>query len=84
MKQYVYEFEIYPSEELEGYWLVKPHGLLGATEGYTKADAIDMAADWLQVQVEDWLEQKKDIPKPVFGAKLENKNAERLVVSVSL
>ena len=83
MKKYTYEFEIYPSEEIKGYWLVEPHGLLGATEGYTKADAIDMAVDWLQVKVEDWIEQKKEIPIPIFGSELKHKNAERLIVSVS-
>lgn len=83
MKQYVYEFEMFEDKD-SGFWIANPIGLKGATEGYTKADAIDMAADWLYITIEDFLEEKKEIPKPIFGSELKHKNAERLVVSVSL
>ena len=81
MKQYVYEFELYPSEK---FWIVSPQGLTGGTEGYTKEEAIDLAADWLHTKIESLLESKKEIPKPIFGSELKHKNSERLVVSVSL
>ena len=83
MKQYVYEFEMYEDKD-SSYWVVDPIGLGGATEGYSRADAIDMAADWLYITIEDMLENKKEIPKPIYGSELKHKNSERLVVSVSL
>lgn len=78
MNRYAYEFEIF---ECEGAWCAFPIGLDGATQGLTRAEAIENAADWLYIMAEDAEIWGKELPAPVFGASL-NHGGERLVVSV--
>lgn len=78
MKAYTYEFEIFPYEDA---WCVFPIGLEGATQGYSFAEAVRMAADWLRIKAEDAEIYGYELPEPVFGAELEN-GGERVVVTV--
>lgn len=78
MNRYAYEFEIF---ECEGAWCAFPIGLDGATQGLTRAEAIENAADWLYIMAEDAEIWGKELPAPVFGTSL-NHGGERLVVSV--
>ncbi len=78
MKRYTYEFEIF---EDSGFWCVLPFGLGGATQGNTREEAIESAAEWLQIVAEDAEIWKKELSSPVFGMPLEH-GGERLIVSV--
>jgi len=63
--RYTYEFEILPGEH--GYHAVIPFDFEGSTQGEGVADAINMAADWLQVMVEHALMHRLDLPAPTYG-----------------
>lgn len=78
MRRYTYEFEIFESE---GMWCAVPIGLAGGTCGDTRQEAIEAAAEWLEIITEDAEIWGKELPGPVIGASLEH-DGERVVISV--
>jgi len=64
--QYTYEFEVVQDD---GWYVVMPFDMEGATHGKTIEDAALMAADWLRTDIEHRLIHDIDLPKPTFGNK---------------
>lgn len=58
------EFELV---EDDGMVLAYPVGLGGGTEGYDMRDAVEMAADWLTVMAQDYIERGKPLPDLPLG-----------------
>ena len=73
------EFEIYKGER---YWIAIPLGMEGATQGLTREDAIESAAEWLREEVEFAAIYGRELPSPELGLPLQH-DGERVVVSVS-
>ena len=61
---YVYEFEVFESE---GYLIVCPFDMEGATQGKDMQKAVEMAADWLRTDIQYRLMYKEPLPQPTFG-----------------
>jgi len=61
---YVYEFEFFESE---GYLIVCPFDMEGATQGRDLQEAVEMAADWLRMDIQYRLMYNEPLPKPTFG-----------------
>lgn len=74
MRTYRCDFEIF---EDDGMWLALPLGMDGGTQGYTFDDAVDMACDWLRLNVEhaairgiDLEESKRSLPLEHGGTRV--------------
>jgi len=78
--QFTYEFEAF---EEDGWICVYPFDMEGATSGKDRAEAADMAADWLRMEIEHRLMHGIGIPKPSFGNELQ-KNGYIMIVSVEV
>jgi len=63
---HVYEFEIV---EQDGFFLVFPYDLEGGTQGLSFHDACEMAADWLQAEMEYRDMRREPFPVATFGNK---------------
>ncbi|MCL2529028.1 MAG: helix-turn-helix domain-containing protein [Coriobacteriia bacterium] len=61
---YIYEFEFFESE---GYLIVYPFDMEGATQGRELQEAVEMAADWLRTDIQYRLMYNEPLPKPTFG-----------------
>lgn len=61
---YVCEFEFF---EDDGYILALPFGLGAGTQGHYMGEALEMAADWLTVTVQDYLIRGEEPPKVTYG-----------------
>ena len=73
---HVYEFEVF---EDEGLFLAFPFDMDGGTQGRDMAEVAEMAADWLQTEMEHRAMHGLPFPAPTFGNALEH-GGERLVV----
>lgn len=76
---HVYEFEVF---EDEGLFLAFPFDMDGGTQGRDMAEVAEMAADWLQTEMEHRAMHGLPFPAPTFGNALEH-GGERLVVAVN-
>lgn len=61
---YICEFEFF---EDEGFILAVPFGLGAGTQGHDMGEALEMAADWLTVTVQDYLIRGEEPPKVAYG-----------------
>lgn len=61
---YLCEFELYEDGK---YTIVEPFGLGSGTFGEGREDALESAADYMRVAIEDMLIEGKEIPEPAFG-----------------
>lgn len=61
---HVYEFEVFDSE---GCKLAFPYDMDGGTQGVDFKDACEMAADWLQTEMEHRAMHNLPFPEPTFG-----------------
>ena len=61
---YIYEFEVFKSE---GYFVVYPFDMDGATQGKDMQEVAEMAADWLRMDIQHRLMHDEPIPKPTYG-----------------
>ena len=72
---YVYEFEVFEDKEDGGYIAI-PFDLKGGTDGDTKQECLEMAADWLKATAEHYLMHNLNMPAPtidnhpVYGGKI--------------
>lgn len=76
---HVYEFEVF---EDEGWLIALPFDMEGGTQGRDMAEAAEMAADWLQAEMEHRAIHGLPFPAPTFGNELRH-GGERLVVAVN-
>ena len=60
------EFELV-RDEADGWVVVYPFGLDGATQGRDYAEAAEMAADWLKTTLEYRMIYGEPLPKPTLG-----------------
>ena len=82
MAMYVYEMEFFPVET--GAIVVVPcdETFGGATSGDDFADAVEYAADWLRMTIEDYLMRNKPLPKATFGHTPQEPNGRVIVLAV--
>lgn len=82
MAMYVYEMEFFPVET--GAIVVVPcdEAFGGATSGDDFADAVESAADWLRMTIEDYLMRDKPLPKAEFGHAPQEPNGRIIVLAV--
>ncbi|WP_455022091.1 type II toxin-antitoxin system HicB family antitoxin [Lancefieldella rimae] len=72
---YVYEFEVFEDKEDGGYIAI-PFDLKGGTDGDTRQECLEMAADWLKATAEHYLMHNLNMPAPtidnhpVYGGKI--------------
>ena len=75
---YVYEFEVF---EDEGFLLAFPYDMDGGTQGTDLRDVCEMAADWLQTEMEHREMHGLSIPEPTFGNEPRN-GGKNVIVAV--
>lgn len=61
---YLCEFELYEDGK---YTIAEPFGLGSGTFGEGREDALESAADYMRVAIEDMLIEGKEIPEPTLG-----------------
>lgn len=76
---HVYEFEVF---EEEGLFLALPYGMPGGTQGRDLREACEMAADWLQAEMEHRAMHGLPFPEATFGNEPEN-GGRTVIVAVS-
>lgn len=76
---HVYEFEVF---EDEGWLLAFPYDLEGGTQGKTMREVAEMAADWLQGEMEHRALKDIPFPEPTFGNKPRH-GGENMIVAVN-
>lgn len=77
---WVAEFELVEDEDMV---LAFPVGLGGGTEGYGMRDAVEMAADWLTVTAQDYIERGRPLPDLPLGTE-PTRGGRMLAVCVSV
>lgn len=77
---HVYEFEVFESE---GWLLAFPYDLEGGTQGKTMREVAEMAANWLQGEMEHYEMAETRPPESTFGNKPEH-GGENMIVAVSV
>lgn len=82
MAIYVYEMEFFPVET--GAIVVVPcdEAFGGATSGDDFADAVESAADWLRMTIEDYLIRDKPLPEASFGHKPQEPNGRVIILAI--
>lgn len=78
MERYTYEFEIYKGER---YWVAAPLGMEGGTQGLSREDAIESAAEWLREEIDYAAAHGQELPAPAEGLPLQH-GGERVSVVV--
>lgn len=78
MERYTCEFEVWHGER---YWVAAPLGMEGATQGLTKEDAIESAAEWLREEIDYAAAHGQELPAPAEGLPLQH-GGERVAVVV--
>lgn len=76
---HVYEFEVFKDGDI---YLAFPFDMNGGTQGDTIQEVSEMAADWLQTEMEHRAMNDLPFPKATFGNELKH-DGERLLVSVN-
>ena len=77
---HVYEFEVFKDADV---YLAFPFDMEGGTQGSSLQEVSEMAADWLQLEIEHRTIHGLPFPKPTYGNKL-NHDGERLLVAVNV
>lgn len=77
---HVYEFEVFESE---GFLLAFPYDLEGGTQGVDFADVCEMAADWLQCEMEHRAMHDSPFPKATFGNEPQH-GGKNIIVAVNV
>ena len=75
---HVYEFEMF---EEDGWFIVTPFDMEGATSGHDKKEAVAMAVDWLKTDMEHRAMHDIPLPNATFDNTLQH-GGERLIVAV--
>lgn len=75
---HVYEFEVF---EEDGGYIALPFDFEGGTQGSTLRETCEMAAAWLQTEIEFRSMHGETLPDPTFGNKPKY-NGERTLVAV--
>ena len=76
---HVYEFELF---EDEGLILAFPFDFDGGTQGSTIAEATEMAADWLKLEIEHRLMNGEVVPEATLGHEPMREGGRILLVAV--
>lgn len=76
---HVYEFEVFKDGDV---YLAFPFDMSGGTQGRTIKEASEMAADWLQTEMEHRAMHDLPFPEASFGNELQH-GGERLLVAVN-
>lgn len=76
---HVYEFEVF---EDDGMLLAVPYDMNGGTQGRDMREVAEMAADWLQLEMEHRAMRNLPFPEATFGNTPRN-GGENMVVAVS-
>lgn len=77
---YVYEFELFKEED--GWILAFPFDFNGGTQGADVAEATEMAADWLKLEIEHRLMNGEDIPEATLGHEPLREGGRILLVAI--
>lgn len=78
---HVYEFEVF-EDEGEGVLLALPYDMRGGTQGRDLREACEMAADWLQTEMEHRAMHGLPLPEPTFGNEPQN-GGRTIIVAVN-
>lgn len=73
-----FEFEVWQGER---YWVAAPLGMEGGTQGLTREDAIESAAEWLREEIDYAVAHGQELPAAVEGLPLQH-GGERVSVVV--
>ena len=76
---HVYEVEVFKDGD---FYLAFPFDMDGGTQGYSIQEASEMAADWLQTEMEQRAMHDLPLPKATFGNEPQH-GGERLLVAVN-
>lgn len=79
---HVYEFEIFPSEK-SSMLVVLPFDLAGGTQGKDFAEACEMAADWLQTEMEHRAMHDLPFPEATFGNEPKHPGGQVVIMAVN-
>lgn len=77
---HVYEFEVYPGEK---YLIAQPYDMDGGTQGIDFKEACEMAADWLQTEMEHRVLHDLPFPDSTFGNEPRN-GGQNIIVAVNV
>lgn len=77
---HVYEFEVF---EDEGMLLAFPYDMDGGTQGESSKEACEMAADWLQMEMEYRDMCGLPFPEATFDNKPQHKDGKTVIVAVN-
>ncbi len=77
---HVYEFEVFEGED--GWLIAAPFDMEGGTQGASMREVAEMAADWLQSEMEHRALHDLPFPEPTFHNELRH-GGERLIVAVN-
>lgn len=77
----VYEFEVFPGES--GMMMAFPYDMDGGTQGEDLAEACEMAADWLQSEMEYRAVNGLDFPAATFGNEPAHEGGKTIIVAVN-
>ena len=78
MERHTCEFEVWHGER---YWIAMPLGMEGGTQGLTRDDAIESAAEWLREEIDYAAAHGQELPAPAEGLPLQH-GGERVAVVV--
>lgn len=78
----VYEYEIYPCDDMSGWYLAEPFDFFGMTQGEDLADIALMVCDHLKVWAETWYIDGKEPPTPTYGNKPRHPGGRIVLVPV--
>lgn len=78
MERYTCEFEVWHGER---YWIAMPLGMEGGTQGLTREDAVESAAEWLREEIDYAAAHGQELPAPAEGLPLQH-GGERVAVVV--
>ena len=77
---HVYEFEVFDGDD--GMLLAFPYDMEGGTQGEDFKEVCEMAADWLQAEMEHRAMHGLDFPEATFGNEPKN-GGRNIIVAVS-
>lgn len=78
----VYEYEVYPCDDMSGWYLAEPFDFVGMTQGENLKDIALMACDHLRVWAESWYIDGKMPPIPTYGNEPRHSGGRVLLVPV--
>lgn len=78
---HVYEFEVFEGES--GMLLAFPYDMEGGTQGEDLKDVCEMAADWLQMEMEHRAMHDLPFPEATFGNEPTHPGGKTVIVAVN-